>query len=402
VTTTGQRNQRRKSHSLLVVAPTLLVCAGVAAASCGGSQSDSRGVYYDSGADGPHKVVKKGADGGGPIGGDSGADSNAPPDACASTMKVATPPAPLDMIILLDRSGSMAYNDAWSHETQALESFFYDSRSNGIGVGLLYMPQLAICDLSAYVPAVPVSLLPAAAGALVTSLDNTRPFGGTPITLGIEGAVNAAKARQKAEPGHEVIIIYSTDGVDINSCSVVPPDGGLVNTKANAISVLTEAAAANPPIKTFVIGVNPEPQTNDFAAAGGTGQAILLDPTPDGGAPVDIEGQLISAFSAIRDQVHIPCTYAIPPASGGTINFADVNVTFKTAADAGAPVAKFYGVANAAGCQKSSADWYYDNPSDPKNIVFCPTACQEVTASTSGEVNIEFGCTPTLAPPILK
>jgi Mg-chelatase subunit ChlD len=385
----------RSTRCLRVVAllaPSLLV-----AAACGGAGKGAPVDTFDAGTDGARHDATHGAPDTGALHHADGAtsDSNTP-EACATTMKAATPPAPLDMIILLDRSGSMTYNNAWTYETQALNQFFYDTSSDGISVGLLYLPQLALCDITAYsTPAVPVSLLPGAQGALITSLASTRPFGGTPITVGLEGAVAYAKQRQKEAPTHEVVIVFSTDGTDINSCGVVPDGGGLPNTLDNAIKVLHDAATGPHPIRTFVIGVLPEPQTDLFAAAGGTGKAILIG-AGDGGS-VDIEGELISAFKNIRDQVHIPCTYAIPPSTGGSINFGDVNVSFTSAP--GATADKFFGAKDAADCEKKSNDWYYDDPTAPKSIIFCPTACQLVTASTTGTVNIEFGCTPTVPPP---
>ncbi len=403
----------RLAQPLTALGPAFLALA--VAASCGGGGSATPQPFVDAGGDAYRKLGNN--DGGHTtkLGSDAAMDTYAP-DSCAATTKMATPPAPLEMVLLMDRSGSMAYNNSWNYEVQALTQFFEDSNSAGIGVGLLYMPIVSdLCNPAAYaVPAVPVSLLPGAQGDLITSLGSTLPFGGSPITIGFEGAVAYAKQRQMAEPTHDVVILYATDAVGINSCAVVP-DGGLPNTLANATQVLTEAAASTPPIKTFVIGVAPEVghptgatgmalhnAANTFAAAGGTGQAFLVGATAgDGGPPTDFEGRFISALEAIRDQVHIPCKYGIPPSSGGAINFADVNVTFTPSATA--PVQTFYGVASASACQAKTNDWYYDDPSDPQNIVFCPTACQAVTASTMGTVNIDFGCTPTIpAPPILK
>lgn len=364
----------------------------VGAAACGGTGKTPAESFVDAGVDARHDATHSGGHQG-MLGQDSSMPDVNSPEACASTMNSANV-SPLDMVILLDWSGSMAYNNAWTYETQALETFFYDINSAGIGVGLIYMPQVDLCNVEAYsLPAVPIATLPAASGSLITSLGNTRPFGGTPITVGLEGAVAYATARQTAFPDHKVVIIFSTDGVDINSCSIVPDGGGLPNTQANAIAVLQQAAAAG--IKTFVIGVSPEPQTNAFAAAGGTGQAILIGAV-DGGV-VDIEGDLIAAFSGIRDQA-LPCEVKIPASSGGKIDDDDVNVSFSATGDAAASQ-QFFGVANAAACKTQGPTWYYDNPTAPQNIELCPEACQLAKSSQHGDLNVVFGCTMTIPPP---
>lgn len=317
------------------------------------------------------------------------------PDACAAVSKTADV-APLDMYIVLDRSGSMADNDSWTEEVQALTDFVYDVGSAGIGVGVQYMPLPELCDPSAYAtPAVAVAPLGGTgtqAAQIVTSLSNTRPFGGTPTVPALEGAIMLGKQRQAAHPERDFVIVLSTDGVPDTSCSFVG-DGGVPNSTANAISVIKAAAQAVPPIKTFVIGVGNEPALNDFAAAGGTGAAILVG-AGDAGTAVDIEAPLIAALSAIRTNA-LPCKYAIPQATGGAIDPTKGNVTFTPG---NGPAEPFYGVANAAACQSNTLDWYYDDPTNPKNVELCPNACTAVKASTNGNVSVAIGCA-TIGPP---
>ncbi len=380
-----------------------LACVGACSSNSAPATSNFEGGL--GGTDAGHDATKSQTDSSMLQGSDV---HTAPMEACAATSAAAKQTA-LDIYFLLDRSGSMAYNHAWTDEVQALEDFIYDTRSFGIGVGLGYMPQVDLCNVAAYTPAVPIGTLPGAVdmqqALLATSLNTNQPFGGTPTTIGLEAAVAAAAANQAANPTHTTIIVFSSDGVDINGCAVVPDGGGLTNTTANAISVVAGAAAMG--IKTFVIGINPEPKLNDYAVAGGTGSAILLG-APDGGvteagaadaAVVDIEGALIAAFNAVRSTA-LPCKIKIPASTGGSINYNNVNVTFSPTAGSDAGTETFYGVTAASGCQTTSNDWYYDNPLDPQNIEFCPTACAAVQASKTGSFNVEFGCTPTLAAPI--
>jgi hypothetical protein len=387
---------KRSTLSRLIWSVALLPALGVASAVGCGSNGPPASSSFDSGLTdaGKHEDVTIGH------GGDSSmlTGNDAPTgggDACAATSKTADV-APLDMYIVLDRSGSMAENDSWTQEVQALTDFVYDVNSSGIGVGIQYMPLPQLCDPSAYaLPAVPIAVLPGNTGPVTTSLSSTHPYGGTPTVPALEGAVMLGKQRQKDHPERDFIIVLSTDGVPDTSCSFVG-DAGLPNSTANAIAVIKAAANAVPPIKTFVIGVGNEPELNDFAAAGGTGQAILVG-AGDAGTAVDIEGPLIAALTAIRTTA-LPCTYTIPTPEAGTINPADVNVTFTPGSGA---TQTFYGVGSLAACQTKTDDWYYDDPTSPKNIELCPNSCALVKASTNGTVNVAFGC-ETLAPPILK
>ncbi len=313
-------------------------------------------------------------------------------DACAATSAKASV-SPLDMYMLLDRSGSMADNNAWTEEVQAIESFVYDVNSVGLGVGFQFLPLPALCDSQAYaLPAVPITLLPGGQAQIVSALAVSRPFGGTPLVPALEGAVLVAKQRQMAHPEREIVIVLSSDGLPDTSCSVVP-DGGLTNTTNNAISVIQQAAGLVPPIHTFVIGVASEPALDMLAAAGGTGKAIQVAAS-DAGTAANIEAPLIAALSQIRTNA-LPCEYSIPQATTGTIDFGQVNVTFTPMAG---PAQPFYGVGGASACTTTSSDWYYDNPTTPKHIELCPTACTAVKASTSGSVDVAYGCA-TLPPP---
>jgi len=317
-------------------------------------------------------------------------------EACAASTATASV-LPLDMYILLDRSGSMADNGSWTQEVMALNNFIYDSHSNGLGVGLQYLPLPDLCSPSAYAdPAVPIALLPNNQGALATSLSASRPFGGTPTVPALEGAIQLAKARQKSNPDRDIVIVLSTDGLPDTSTCAYAGDGGLPNDTDNAIALLQAAASSVPPIKTFVIGIGNQTSLFDtFATAGGT--TPIYVGTGDAGTTADIETPLIAALAAIRSNA-LPCEYTIPQASSGAIDFGEVNVTFKPTPGSSAEQ-PFYGVSSPSACTTTSLDWYYDDPNNPKHIDLCPNACTAVKASTQGTVNVAYGCVATNAPP---
>jgi Mg-chelatase subunit ChlD len=393
------KRSHTSKHTWSVLVVPGLALAGMAA--CGGN-SATPGSAFDSGPpssdahlDGTKDTNRPAETG--KLTSDANNDAGQP-EACAASSATANV-SPVDIFMVLDRSGSMGDNNAWVEEVQAIESFVYDINSAGIGVGLQYMPLPALCDPSSYAaPAVSIAPLPGQGGAqaaqIITSLTASRPFGGTPMVPALEGAIQIAKARQISNPDRDIVIVLSTDGLPDTSCSFVP-DGGLPNSTQNAIAVLQAAATATPPIKTFVIGIGPQPSVfNNLATAGGTGSPILVGAT-DAGTTVDIEAPLIQALASIRTQA-LPCEYSIPQADAGTIDFGEVNVTFTQGSNA--PV-KFYGVDNAAACQANTGDWYYDNPQSPKHIELCPSACTTVKAATHGTVNVVYGCEATQPPP---
>ena len=216
------------------------------------------------------------------------------PEACAP-QSVAVDMSPVDMLILLDRSASMADGGAWADEVLALESFVQDARSKGIGVGIQYMPLAASCDPTAYAqPAVPVGDLPDAGAAITASLSSAPPSGGRPMVPALQGAIAYAKAQQQSNPGRSIVLVLSTDGLPDSSCAT---DAGLTNTTQNAAKVLSAAAAATPPIRTFVIGIGNVPSLDQLAVAGGTGKAIVVGAT-DAGDASSLQAQLTQAFAS--------------------------------------------------------------------------------------------------------
>jgi hypothetical protein len=374
-----------------ILGPALVLLLG--SAGCGSSPQG--GSSFDSGL-GDHSLHDGASDGTsgqhdtGRLINDGNPDVEQ--EACATTSAVANA-TPVDLYMILDRSGSMADNDSWDEEIQALESFVYDPESTGIGIGLQYMPLPDLCNPAAYaMPAVPMGVLTGNAAQVLTSLANSRPYGGTPLVPALEGAVQYAKARQQSNPERTVVIVLSSDGLPDTSCAYAG-DAGLPNTEQNAIQVLSAAAAATPPIRTFVIGIGAQTALNTFAMAGGTGKAILVG-AADGGV-TDIEAPLIAALGNIRTQA-LPCEYTIPQAEAGTIDPAEVNVTFTPDGQA---TQDFYGVANAAACQTNNFDWYYDNPASPAHVELCPNTCTQVKAATKAKLQIAYGCT-TWTPPI--
>jgi hypothetical protein len=99
-------------------------------------------------------------------------------------------------------------------------------------------------------------------------------------------------------------------------------------------------------------------------------------------------------FDDVAEQViqgsAIACEFAIPaPPDGMEFDPMQVNVEFED--DVGATLDIGY-VESAAECANVTNGWYYDDPTDPTQIILCPQTCETVQGFTMAKLFIEFGC----------
>lgn len=385
------------------------------------------GFVFDSG-------TPVGADGGLHVDGATPSPDTAldPDAACASEVQKGSR-TPLDIVVLLDQSGSMKESSKWTSVTTALASFVDDSASSGIGVGLQYFsipvkgtdpaveaclsscrdcacaascgctggcsvvtsggvtkvscaPGGMSCSVSDYAAVeVPIAPLPGVASAIKASMSKHAPSGGTPTRPALEGVISYARSFQAANPDHRVVIVLATDGVpSTGECSP--------NTVADVESVASGAKKATPSISTFVIGVGKDlTALNGIAAAGGTTSAYLVD-TSSGAVK-----SFTDALNAIRAS-SLACEYLIPvPKDGSKIDFSKVNVEF-TKGD-GSKLTLLQ-VPDAAHCDPATGGWFYDKSTAPTRIEICPASCDLFAKEAAGAVlQILLGCQTLVAPP---
>lgn len=367
----------------LASATPMLVVLGSAWAGCSaGGDDDSvfNGNAGGAATGGAGGVGQGGATGGSGDGGnvidlDGGNDGSIGDSGCASTSATAEL-VPLDIVILLDRSGSMS-GTSWNGATNAIKSFVQDPESTGISAGIQYFPPLAgdECDINNYETLVvdvgPIGPTGTTTPLLINSIDTTSPTGLTPMYAGLNGVLFHATALQDANPDHKVIVVLATDG-DPTSC----------NTSVPAIAQLAASAYNYNGVQTYTIAISGANLTtlNQIAAAGATGQAF--DVTTD-----------ITQFAAKMKEIQsaaLACEVTIPePPDGQTLDPDLVNVDY-TPSD-GSPTQSIPKAEGFADCG-SGPGWYYDDPQNPTKILFCPGSCTTIQSDPQAEVDVIFGC----------
>jgi hypothetical protein len=294
---------------------------------------------------------------------------------------------PLDLYIMVDRSGSMDdYNSPtkWEKQSTALNAFFNDPGSAGLFIAMRFFPigsemnmgSDSQCTGSGYVkPLVDWGELPGLAPTLSQAISSTGPDGYfTPTQAALHGVLEGAKQRQIAEPLHIVAAVFASDG---------EPCCGDCPCEANSCigQIAADYANGSPPIKTFAIAA-------DTAAMG-----VLTSIAQQGGtnAPFNASGsaqQFIDALNAIRGSL-LACEYKVPVPEAGTVNPQLVQVQFTpTGATDPISIPRVDGV-NQCG---NNPGWYYDDNNNPSKLVFCPATCSMVQNDQDGKLDILLGC----------
>lgn len=294
---------------------------------------------------------------------------------------------PLDIYIVLDRSGSMV-GTRWPAVTSALSAFVQAPGATGVGAGIQFFPlpeDAKVCKYEAYaVPAVTIGALPENAAAIDAALakneppkavpNPTLPTLNTPTLPAMQGAYDFARSWATSHPERTVIVLLATDG-EPNGCDSTTEK--VVQVAQNALT------AATPPITTFVVGVGKELASLDkVAAAGGSEKAILVDAEAS-----DTNAQFKAALEKVRGNA-IPCSLPVPKPATGTLDPALVNLKTKNAAGAETFIGR---VADAAACGADAVGWYYDNAAAPKEVRLCASSCQAVRA-TATSLDLVLGC----------
>ncbi len=289
---------------------------------------------------------------------------------------------PIDMIIMFDKSGSMA-GPKWFNGTKALQTFFEDPKNAGVSVALRFFPD-AGCDASCNVaacaaPKVALGKLTdlsaptdAQEQKLLDGFVGVMPSGDTPLSAALDGAINWAGGVLQQRPEEQAIVVLVTDG-EPTDCHKDAP-----------YFVNAAKQARDHGIVTFAVGLEGASTAlmDQIAAAGGTQKSIVV-------STANVAADLQAALDAIRDK-QSACAFAIPPSSTGEpVDTSRVNVVYH--ASGGASQTPIGEVPAAADCGDKSA-WHYDSAQSPKKIELCPAACATVEADPKAKIEIVLGC----------
>jgi hypothetical protein len=330
--------------------------------------------------------------------------------------------SPVDLYFIVDHSGSMDTVDPgntqsrWQAQSQALNAFIDQSTADAgvitdaaigpdgsvitqgeLGMGLGWFPITtgtgpnanSSCVLTDYVPVVPIANLPGNGPPLKTAIAGMMPSGRTPTRMAMLGAVQYATTYQLANPMRKVAIVLATDGIPNDCQSTVPA----------VAAVAATAFGGMPSIPTYVLGVGPETGNLDqIAMSGGTKMAYMV--TNSGAAA------LLAAMNAIRTQVtttstttttvgtKIACTQLIDPTQRD-LDWAAATMT----REVNKMSTVVPPVADLAACGTGEG-WYYDDPKNPTQLVFCPATCDALSPEAGlSKIAIDIPCNIPRRPP---
>jgi hypothetical protein len=150
-----------------------------------------------------------------------------------------------------------------------------------------------------------------------------------------------------------------------------------------------QAAEAEPPVRTFVIGLGPLlPNLDQISNSGGTGAALQIG-----------EGEVTTPLlEALKSIVMSPftCQFSLPEAGGSTdpLDFDQVRMLALPYPSDPEYVLEIPRIDGPAQCGGSSGGWYYDDNTAPTKMTVCACTCAELSSIT---VEVEYGC-PAVTP----
>ena len=317
-------------------------------------------------------------------------DERLDPGAGCAVKAVNSKPIGVDVLLLLDTSGSMdcpttdatcanappgGTNTRLQAVATAVQNLVNAPTSANIGVGLTSFPKGPDQCTADYTQlTVPIAPAGTNASAIQTTIGALTPALNTPTEQALTGAYKAATAYMANTPGHAVAVILVTDGMPYACMND--------RTGAVAASLAQAAFIATPAIKTYVVGLG-NTATLDAIAMAGSGGATHYIP-----ANSNVTQQLLTLLDSVSSA--ITCDYALP--TGQALDYSLVNV--QTTPDATGSPTFVGGIANASQCGPKGG-WYYDvypAKGTPTNITLCPTSCDPIKATANSSLQVLIGC----------
>lgn len=341
-------------------------------------------------------------------------DPPAPEEACARSEFLAEP-LPVDLYIMLDRSGSMNIPESlppstggdcdvgdptvsrWCYTLNALDGFFGSGEVEETGVALQFFPNGTCsetppighncCEGGACcgggpdsVAAVPLGALAQNRDSLVSALNAQSPAGvTTPIEAALRGMAAWTTAHKTALRSMAGLLI--TDG---------EPTGCSNNTELLAAVVGQHLADTG--IPTFVLGMDGAKFAPLEAIAQAGGVASHTDYCPSGIRPChvyNVGNGDPAAFALALEQIKgavVQCRFAMPSTDSGVVDPRRMEVVYRQ--ESGEQVLTRADSPEAC----SAGGYYFDDNDSPSEVALCPETCAELRAARASEVILSVDC----------
>ncbi len=341
---------------------------------CGSTPPVGTGDNGQSGSAGTVTVKLDGSPGNqGGGGGGAGSTGPAPTgDANCGTQTSNASQQPADVLLVMDRSGSMSYSttadsncktgSACTQRWSALKTGVtatLDSTAGSINWGLKFFasPSGGSCGVT---DGVEVPIGPDSVAAIESQIAGATPGDNTPTAQAIRKATAYLKTVSDKNTKY---ILLSTDGEP--NCG---SGGNSATNVPDTTAAIKEAKDAG--FLVYVIGIGPSVGNLDnFAAAGGTNKYF----------PASSTDELTAAFASISKAV-VSCTFALaqtPPDPNNVAVYLDNNLVG----------------------QDSANGWSFG--ANATTIVLNGSTCDKITSGAAKTVRVLFGCPGQAPPPTL-
>ncbi len=348
---------------------------------------------------------------------DSGSDGDistfdAGPDGGCDGVKAEVELTPVNLIIVVDKSGSMGapgqsqpgdIDKRWNPMVTAFSQFFNTVTSPALKASFTFFPAPCELDLNAnggcvckadeYNPdkvaantnsSVPLTQIFGHAQTFVSMLNDNQPNGGTPTIAALQGSYAYASAAQAAAPKGTTYVVLITDGSPgFGYCPLADgcADGGAIGVAGcpgNDITTIQSLAQsyASQGIKTYVFGMGGIANLDRIATAGGTSLVTI-----NVGDPGTTTQSFINNLNQIPKPV-FDCEYPIPP--NPDIKLDKVNVFYTN--DKSTDGHLIYNNPNCA--RGDNTGWYVSG----NDIVLCQKTCDQLRTDPSSALSVQFNC----------
>lgn len=361
----------------------------------------------------------------------AGATSTGGTAASCVTDTQTAPLASVNLIILLDKSGSMGNDPSglwanaatrWNPVVQTLDAFVSDANSNRMNAALILLPANGNIDVACIATnyesggsavSIPLTLLdPLGRQLFLSQLCDPSvpqtppcivPAGGTPTCPALQGAIAYAASASQSNPNSRSVVVFLTDGepgfgyqtssgivTDLYSCDDLT--NGCATGGTNCTSWDQEVAKVAAVIQTapaksvYVVGVGDLTTGTlaQWATASGNAPISLISMSPTQAAAT-----LSAALDSIRSNA-VSCSFQIPvPAGQASADYSKINLNYVAGSGTAQPM---FRASSAAACTASALGWYYDNPATPNAINLCPSACGLLQQDATAKIQVTFGC----------